>query len=207
MRDQTVIDAAVAKIEAERAVLKKAQDRFSRIHTAQRKIIVAEEAKEEMDLERALQPFLAGTGIGNEAGHKWLHERQWKGAWKGLGIMTSGYWPTTMQTVVQVGIPRSAKDSKLDDIAKVLEEEIIPVLKAGVFKVDRLLKAEYGDAKVINVFDDDCGASHDYKIMILPCGEVHVTNIRYYYPDHSTIYKGDIRGALAVVRNNLSYGD
>ena len=206
MRDQAVIDAAVAKIEEERAKLKKAQDRFSRIHTNQRKIIVAEEAKEEMDLERALQPFLAGTGIENEAGYKWLKERQWKGAWKGLGIMTSGYWHATLQTVVQVGIPRSASDATLDETAKVLEEELLPVIKAGVFADDRRLKADYGDAKVINVFDDDCGSSHGYKIMIQPDGEVHVTNIRYYYPgDGSTIYKGDLRGALTVVRNNLSY--
>ena len=206
MRDQAVIDAAVAKIEEERAKLKKAHDRFSRIHTNQRKIIVAEEAKEEMTLERALQPFLEGTGIENEAGHKWLHERQWKGAWQGMGIMTSGYWNATLQTVVQVGIPRGASDAKLDDIAKVLTEELLPVMKAGVFADDRRLKADYGDAKVINVFDDDCSSSHDYKIMIQPDGEVHVTNIRYYYPgDGSTIYKGDLRGALTVVRNNLSY--
>jgi hypothetical protein len=208
MRDQAKIDAAQQKIEAERAVLKKANDRFSRIFNAQRKIIEAEEAKIEMTLERALETFLPGSGIENVAGYKWLQDRTWKGEWSGMGIMTSGYWVATGQRVVQVGIPHSATDEKLEGITKLLNAEIIPILKPGVFGDDRRLKADYENAKVIDVFDDDCGASHDYKLMILPNGEVHVTNARYYYSgDGSTIYKGDLRGALTVVRNNLSYGD
>lgn len=208
MRDQAKIDAAQQKIEAERAILRKAEARFSRIFNAQRKIIEAEEAKVEMTLERALETFLPGSGIENSAGYQWLQNRTWKGEWAKTGIMTSGYWVATGQRVIQVGIPNSATDEKLDELAKILNDEIIPILKPGVLGDDHRMKADYGDAKVIDVFDDDCGESHDYKLMILPNGEVHVTNARYYYSgDGSTIYKGDLRGALTVVRNNLSYGD
>lgn len=207
MRDQTVIDKAIDKIEDARAELEKARRRFSQIHSRQKKIILAEEAKDEMTLERALEPFIPGTNIANDAGHAWLHERTWKGEWKGTGIMTSGYFQETMQTVVKVGIPRNFERADLEKTAAILENEVIPVIRPGSHAQEAYIKDVYGAAKAIEVFDDDCGESHSYMLFIQPDGTVDVTNIRYYRDDDggSCIYRGNLLGALTVIRNNLSY--
>lgn len=208
MRDQAKITEANDKINAARDELEKARKKFDRVYRAQQKIIEAEYAKDEMTLAFALETFLEG-GMENVAGYKWLEDRIWKGDWKGKGIMTSGYWVPTKQRVIQVAIPASASDAKLDELEQLLSDEVIPILKQGALSHAPRLNTDYGDAKIIDVFEDDLGETRDYKIAIRPDGEVHVVNTRWYYrnDDGSVIYKGDLRGALTVIRNNLPYGE
>ncbi len=198
MRDQAKIDKAVARIEAAREELAKAQRSFHAVFARQKKIVVAEEAKEPMTLERALE---ARTAVGeNEAGYKWLSDRTWKGAWQGLGLITSGYWIETGQTVVGVAIPYNMDDAKLDKLAATLESEVIPVLKPGALKTER--KADgYQQSKVIDVRDAGCNASVDFKLVDKD-GEWHLVDFRSY-GKKTPIYKGDIRGALTVIKNNI----
>ncbi len=209
MRDQAKIDAAQVKIDAARAELETANKRFHAIYARQKKVIEAEAAKDVITLESALTVYVADR-IENSAGYDWLNDRCWKGEWKGLGIMQSGYFPATNQYALKLALKRIATDEELDKLSAVLENEVIPVLKPGAL-VDPEKRSfrhkqfdQFADAKVIEIMAADLSEHADFKLLIRADGTAEVWNMRdlSYRTESFPIGKGSVRSALTVIRNN-----
>ena len=206
MRDQSVIDAAQAKIAEAGVELEKAQKKYQRVYRAQQKIINAEVAKDEMTLALALEPYIPGTAIDNERAYAFLQELSWEGAWKGSGLMAmGGYWTETTQTQLKVGIPATFSDAQLDTLEQLIRNDALPVIRPGALKG---IDPNFADAKAIDVFEDDCAETRSPVLLVFPNDWSEVVNQRYYRPEwrgQSTYFKGTLRDALAYIRGHLSY--
>jgi hypothetical protein len=208
MRDQAVIDDAQSKIAAAREELAKANRKFHRLFNAQEKRIKAEMAKETMTLALALTANFGDHAVSNEAGYDWLNKRCWNGEWAGLGIMQSGTWHHLNQHCLKLALKRIAADEQLDRLHAVLVEEILPVLKPGALydpsglmgRPDPKLK-QFEDCRVLDIMASDLSESHNFMMMIRPDDSAEIWDLRAWRLD-TPIYKGDLRGALTVVRNN-----
>jgi hypothetical protein len=209
--DQAVIDDAKAKIAAARDELAKANRRFHRIFNAQEKRIKAEMAKQTMTLELALTENFGDHAVSNEAGYKWLNDRCYNGEWKGLGLMVSGAWLHLNQRVLQLALKRVATDEHLDRLHAVLVDEILPVLKpGGLYDATGLLgrpskeRKQFADCRVLNIMAQDLSESHNFMLLVRPDNSAEVWDLRSWRLD-TPLYKGDVRGALTVIRNNCYY--
>lgn len=207
MRDQAKIDAANTKINEARAALDKARRSFDQIYRRQEKIILAEMAKDEMTLELALEAYINGH-MSNERGFNWLNERQWKGAWAGTGIGTSGYWQETMQTQVRLRISREMSQADLLRTAEILETEVIPVIKPGALDKQRGFE-NFKGAKVINIMDRDLSESRD-PMLLIHGGKYYVIDARYFnrFGNDKPKWEGyEIMGALDHIHAYFHIGD
>jgi hypothetical protein len=60
---------------------------------------------------------------------------------------------------------------------------------------------QFKDAKVLNILAADCGEDHNFMLLVRGDNTAEVWDMRSWRLE-TPIYKGDLRGALTVVRNN-----
>lgn len=198
--DQSKIAKWSQEIEDARKVLAAANQTFDSKYKRLKKRIEAEQAKDEMTLERALVTY-GEAGLENTAGWQFLHDLTWKGAWTGTGLMgAGGYWIETNQYIIKVAIPRTFETAQLERLRDLILE-VEPAIKPGAFE-------EYPEAKVLDVLDDGLNECRSWKLMLVD-GTWHVVDARSYEFRYNkklnSMFKGDLLGALTAIRNNCSY--
>lgn len=202
MRDQAKIDAANERIAQARADLDKAERSFRAVFQRQTAIIKAEQAKVPLTLGLALE--IERDGIrDSKASYDFLQDLQWKGAWKGMGIGTSGYWIETNQTQIQLRIPSKMDDVQMLLLEAIILDEVLPVVRPGAL-VGRGNKG-LDKCKVLAMLTNDCGESTDPVLVTEDDKKFRVIDLRDWRWNETAEFEGSLIGALYYIRQRHAH--
>jgi len=161
------IEQLTANLDRARDALKRAQDNFHIAHNAFTTAQLAEEAKEAMTLEKALETNVASGW--NKRGDAYLSQLSWKGAWQGSGLRNGGgHWCRTDQNCLTVAVNHKWDDDKLVTLSQLIES-VLPVIRPGMFEGTLKLTSKGAAVKTdlmrgFNIAEHTLSRYNDWKL-------------------------------------------